>query len=57
VKKGGTVEQEIKPIPSLCLASPGIWRWSRLFYFEKSARLVKVLSILKNGRFDKWKLP
>jgi hypothetical protein len=34
VKKGGTVEQELKPIPSLCLVSPGIWRWSRLFYFE-----------------------
>jgi hypothetical protein len=38
VKKGGTVEQETKPIPSLCLVLPGIWRWNGLFYVDESRR-------------------
>jgi hypothetical protein len=35
VNKGGTVEQEIKPIPSLCLARFRHMEMDRLFYFEK----------------------
>jgi hypothetical protein len=40
VNKGGTVEKEIKPIPSLCLGNLRHMEMDGLFYFEKRSEFI-----------------